>query len=89
MLVTNDDNKILIVNNNDYYNYYSVNSLTYTGRATKGVKAMPLKDGEFIKNAAIVYDTTISDSILIEGNTITLSSLIESTRTSKRSKLYG
>jgi len=89
LLVTNDDNKILIVNNNDYYNYYSVNSLTYTGRATKGVKAMPLKDDEFIKNAAIIYDTTISDSIIIEGNTIMLSSLIESTRTSKRSKLYG
>ena len=47
-LVSKDDNYVLIVSNNNYYNYYPVSSVSITGRATKGVKAIKLNEDEYI-----------------------------------------
>ena len=56
LLSSDDDDKIVIVSNNDYYNCYSLNEISYTGRMTKGVKAIKLEKDGFIKEAKWVGD---------------------------------
>ena len=58
ILSSDDDDKIAVISNNDYYNCYRLSELSYTGRATKGVKAMKLTDKEYIKEAKWVSDNT-------------------------------
>ena len=56
LLSSDDDDKIVIISNNDYYNCYSLNEISYTGRMTKGVKAIKLEKDGFIKEAKWVGD---------------------------------
>ena len=56
LLSSDDDDKIVIVSNNDYYNCYSLNEISYTGRMTKGVKAIKLEKDGFVKEAKWVGD---------------------------------
>ena len=53
-LSMSDEDKIFIVNNNGYYNFYKLDELSCTGRITKGVKAIKLIDKEYIKSATII-----------------------------------
>ena len=48
--------KIFIVNSSGYYNFYQVDEISFTGRATKGVKAIKLLDNEYIQSATIIKD---------------------------------
>lgn len=58
VLSGDDDDIIIIISSNNYYNCYPLNEITYTGRATKGVKAIKLGDGEYVKEAHWVGDET-------------------------------
>ena len=58
ILSSDDDDKIAIIGNNDYYNCYPLSEISYTGRATKGVKAIKLEDKGFVKEAKWVGDNT-------------------------------
>ena len=53
-LSMSDEDKVFIVNNNGYYNFYKLDELSCTGRITKGVKAIKLIDKEYIKSATII-----------------------------------
>ena len=56
ILSSDDDDKVVIISNNDYYNCYPLSEIGYTGRATKGVKAIKLADKEYVKEAFWVGD---------------------------------
>ena len=58
ILSSDDNNKIAIVGSNDYYNCYPLSEISYTGRNTKGVKAIKLDDKGFVKEAKLVGDNT-------------------------------
>ena len=58
ILSSDDDDKVVIIGNNDYYNCYSLSELSYTGRLTKGVKAIKLDKDGFVKEAKWVGDNT-------------------------------
>ena len=57
ILSSDDDDKIVIIGNNDYYNCYPLNEISYTGRMTKGVKAIKLEAEGFVKEAKWVGDS--------------------------------
>ena len=57
ILSSDDDDKVVVINNNDYYNCYPLSEISYTGRLTKGVKAIKLDDGDFVKEAKWVGDS--------------------------------
>lgn len=54
MLVMDDDDKVFICSNGGNYNYYSLSELSTTGRVTKGVKGIKLKDDECVISAAVI-----------------------------------
>jgi DNA gyrase subunit A len=58
ILSSDDDDQIVIISNNDYYNCYPLSELSYTGRTTKGVKAIKLNEKEYVKKAFWVGDKT-------------------------------
>ena len=53
-LSSSDEDKIFIVSSNGYYNYYSLDNINTTGRATRGVKAIKLNEDEYVISATIV-----------------------------------
>lgn len=53
-LSSSDEDKIFIVSSNGYYNYYSLDNISTTGRATRGVKAIKLNEDEYVISATIV-----------------------------------
>ena len=53
-LSSSDEDKIFIVSSNGYYNYYSLDNINTTGRATRGVKAIKLSEDEYVISATIV-----------------------------------
>ena len=57
-LSINDTDKVFIASNAGYYNYYPLSEISSTGRATKGVKAIKLKENECIANATIIRENT-------------------------------
>lgn len=58
ILSSDDDDKVVIIGDNDYYNCYQLNKISYTGRTTKGVKAIKLDKDGFVKEAKWVGDNT-------------------------------
>ena len=58
ILSSDDDDKVIIIGNNDYYNCYPLSEIGYTGRMTKGVKAIKLEANGFIKEAKWVGDNS-------------------------------
>lgn len=57
ILSSDDDDKVVIIGNNDYYNCYPLSDISYTGRITKGVKAIKLEAEGFVKEAKWVGDS--------------------------------
>lgn len=51
ILSSDDDDRVVIISNNDYYNCYPLSELNYTGRITRGVKAIKLNSDEYVKEA--------------------------------------
>ena len=58
IMSSDDDDKIVVIGNNDYYNCYQLKDISYTGRATKGVKAIKLEKDGYVKEAKWVGDNT-------------------------------
>ena len=62
IMSSDDDDKIIIISNENYYNCYPLSEIAYTGRATKGVKAIKLNAEGYVKEAKWVgideYKTT-------------------------------
>ena len=58
LLSSDDDDKAVIIGNNDYYNCYPLSEIGYTGRVTKGVKAIKLEKDGYVKEAKLVGDNT-------------------------------
>ena len=58
IMSSDDDDKIVVIGNNDYYNCYHLKEISYTGRATKGVKAIKLEKDGYVKEAKWVGDNT-------------------------------
>ena len=58
ILSSDDDDKVVIIGNNDYYNCYPLKDIGYTGRATKGIKAIKLEKDGYVKEAKWVGDNT-------------------------------
>ena len=63
-LSISDADQMFIVSNNGNYNFYPVSELSATGRATRGVKAMKLKDDEYLQTATIIKSTINYNGIL-------------------------
>ena len=57
ILSSDDDDRVVIISNNDYYNCYPLSELNYTGRVTRGVKAIKLNSDEYVKEAKWVGDS--------------------------------
>lgn len=53
-LSSSNEDKIFIVSSNGYYNYYPLDNINTTGRATRGVKAIKLNEDEYVISATIV-----------------------------------
>ena len=51
IMSSDDDDKVLIISNENYYNCYPLSEIAYTGRATKGVKAIKLNAEGYVKEA--------------------------------------
>ena len=58
ILSSDDDDRVAIISTNNYYNCYPLSELSYTGRLTKGVKAIKLSTNEEVKEAKWVGDNT-------------------------------
>ena len=58
ILSSDDDDKIAVINTSDYYNCYPLSDLSYTGRNTKGVKAIKLIEKEEVKEVKWVGDNS-------------------------------
>ena len=58
IMSSDDDDKIAVIGNNDYYNCYQLKEIGYTGRSTKGVKAIKLEKNGYVKEAKWVGDNT-------------------------------
>lgn len=58
IMSSDDDDKVVVISNNDYYNCYPLSEISYTGRTTKGVKAIKLTDSEYVKDASWIGDKT-------------------------------
>ena len=58
LLSSDEDDKIVIIGSNSYYNCYPLNEINYTGRNTKGVKAIKLDKDCYVKTAQWVGDNT-------------------------------
>ena len=58
ILSSDDDDKIAIIANNNYYNCYPLSEISYTGRVTKGVKAIKLEKDGHVKEAKWAGDNT-------------------------------
>ena len=58
ILSSDDDDRVVVIGNNDYYNCYPLSDISYTGRTTKGVKAIKLEKDGFVKEAKWVGDDT-------------------------------
>ncbi len=54
ILAVDQDKDIMIINNNNLMERFSVTDISVTGRNTQGVKVMRLKDDEKIISAAVV-----------------------------------
>lgn len=57
LLSSDDDDRVAIIGSNDYYNCYPLSELSYTGRLTKGVKAIKLDTDGYVKEAKWVGDS--------------------------------
>lgn len=53
-LASRNDDSIFVVSSNGNYNFYKLDEISFTGRATKGVKAIKLVNDEYVQTATIV-----------------------------------
>lgn len=58
ILSSDDEDRVVIISSSDYYNCFPLSDIAYTGRLTKGVKAIKLAEKEEVKEAKWVGDNT-------------------------------
>jgi DNA gyrase subunit A len=58
ILSSDDEDRVAIISSSDYYNCFPLSDVAYTGRLTKGVKAIKLAEKEEVKEAKWVGDNT-------------------------------
>ena len=58
ILSSDDEDRVAIISSSDYYNCFPLADIAYTGRLTKGVKAIKLAEKEEVKEAKWVGDNT-------------------------------
>ena len=58
ILSSDDEDRVAIISSSDYYNCFPLSDIVYTGRLTKGVKAIKLAEKEEVKEAKWVGDNT-------------------------------
>ena len=87
-LSMSNEDRIFVAGTNGYYNFYKINDIGTTGRATKGVKAIKLALDEKIANATLVkkdieYKGILSITSSGRGKITTLDDFGETTRAIK------
>ena len=65
--LSNNNERIMIASNSGYYNFYSL-ELNPVGRASIGVKAIGLKENEYVIGAAIISNSVEYNGILTINN---------------------
>ena len=93
-LSSNDDDRVFIVSNNGYYNFYNLSNVSTTGRITKGVKAIKLEKDEYIRTATIIKQNINYTGILTitttgRGKITTIDDFGETSRGIKGSKVMN
>lgn len=93
-LSLSDNDKIFITNNIGNYNYYKLTEVSNTGRNTKGVKAIKLKENEYIVSATILkeninYKGLLSITSTGKGKITPLNEFTESSRATKGSQVMA
>ena len=63
-LSMDDEDKIFIASTSGNYNFYKLEEISATGRASRGVKAIKLTDTEHVQTATIVKKNTLYKGIL-------------------------
>ena len=58
ILSSDDEDRVAIISSSGYYNCFPLSDIAYTGRLTKGVKAIKLTEKEEVKEAKWVGDNT-------------------------------
>jgi len=63
-LSMSDNDKIFIANSSGYYNFYTLDKVSATARATKGVKAIKLGKDEYVVSATLIKENITYKGIL-------------------------
>ena len=63
-LAMSDEDRIFVASSSGAYNFYKLEEISSTGRATKGVKAIKLQNNETIKSATIIRNELSYKGIL-------------------------
>ena len=93
-LSMDDNDKIFIGSNNGNYNYYALTEISHTGRVTKGVKAIKLKENEYVVGAALVrinssYTGILSITTNGKGKITSLADFNETSRATKGAQIMS
>ena len=93
-LSSNDEDRVFVVSNNGYYNFYDLSNITATGRTTKGVKAIKLEKDEYIRTATIIkkninYTGILTITTTGRGKITTIEDFSETSRGIKGSKVMN
>ena len=93
-LSMSNEDKIFVAGTNGYYNFYKINDIGTTGRATKGVKAIKLALDEKIANATLIkkdieYKGILSITSSGRGKITTLDDFGETTRAIKGNQVMA
>lgn len=93
-LSSNDEDRVFVVSNNGYYNFYDLSNITATGRTTKGVKAIKLEKDEYIRTATIIkkninYTGILTITTTGRGKITTIEDFNETSRGIKGSKVMN
>jgi len=63
-LSSSDEDKVFIVSSAGNYNFYSLNNISTTGRATRGVKGIKLEENEYVISATIIKQNVMYRGLL-------------------------
>ena len=63
-LSSSDEDKVFIVSSAGNYNFYSLDNISTTGRATRGVKGIKLEENEYVISATIIKQNVMYRGLL-------------------------
>lgn len=65
---SNDEDTLIVANSNGYITRFKISEVSQTARVTKGVRAISLKNNEFVSDAGIIYDSMSYNGIFTMNN---------------------